>query len=565
MSRTLYEILEIPEGATSAGIKDAYRRLAMKWHPDRNPDNLAEATERFKQISYAYKVLFDPAERANYDESLREQRQHQTGQSAEAEQEGYEDFSGAAAQQMFFEQMLDLAVELAARGFGQDQIIKTLLSLDCPEAIARAAAANALKTAGKRTAGNTHRAGSQRQQVTSVDQLDWSEAEPFYAAVVGGTHAANRMENGAFEKRMKVFKRQDRWILVSLLVLVIGAIGTAIAVGAPDGTSLAVPVAQALIWLGGIGLLVAIILRVVTDSSLFRHERTIRYYLTAFECFHNAKPIPVRSHIFHIPAFFTSLGWLAYRRMPGYALLAIMAFASVGSIAMFVELDDPQLGLAFNAVSYGIAGLVGVIANKTYFRNTRKHIQKFITLPRDRSLAKLREVGGTNSWSWVAFFVLLFVLLIPAAAITGDIAQERAAVVEAQEQAVEQAESGEERQASVQNDAEAMEPRSFDLAVAELEARHPELDPKHPRYDQALVDEAITRMEPYLRQGNTRSNALRLAVADMEREADTAPTPTESKRYVPKSPIDSKAQLSDAERQSCLDLLPPEQQVRCFQ
>ena len=66
---TYYEILGVKQDADFDEIKSKYRKLAMKYHPDRNPDN-KEAEERFKQVSEAYEILGDAEKRKNYDEKL---------------------------------------------------------------------------------------------------------------------------------------------------------------------------------------------------------------------------------------------------------------------------------------------------------------------------------------------------------------------------------------------------------------------------------------------------------------------------------------------------------------
>ena len=65
--RDYYEVLGVAKSATADEIKSAYRKLAMKYHPDRNPDN-PEAKEKFTEISEAYEVLSNPEKRQRYDQ-----------------------------------------------------------------------------------------------------------------------------------------------------------------------------------------------------------------------------------------------------------------------------------------------------------------------------------------------------------------------------------------------------------------------------------------------------------------------------------------------------------------
>lgn len=67
-STDLYNALGIPRGASDADIKKAYRKAALQWHPDKNPENKEQAEVMFKNIAKAYEVLSDAQKRSLYDQ-----------------------------------------------------------------------------------------------------------------------------------------------------------------------------------------------------------------------------------------------------------------------------------------------------------------------------------------------------------------------------------------------------------------------------------------------------------------------------------------------------------------
>lgn len=175
-----YKTLDVERSATGDEIKANYRRLAMKWHPDRNQGS-AEAEEKFKAISEAYSVLSDESGRKAYDARLAAWESgapDPTVQGATygngyagaygpryASQEDYEEFfrgfAQAAAQaadsarrenvrrgfagaftreqatDMFMNEMYDLAIELTLQNVRWQDIAAELAKRGCPEAAAQ--------------------------------------------------------------------------------------------------------------------------------------------------------------------------------------------------------------------------------------------------------------------------------------------------------------------------------------------------------------------------------------------------------------------------------------------
>lgn len=108
--RDYYEILGVERSADAAALKSAYRKLAMQFHPDRNPDD-AEAEARFKEVNEAYAVLSDDQKRAAYD------RHGHAGVNGAAGGGGFGDFEDLV-RSAFGSNFDDLFGELFGRGGG---------------------------------------------------------------------------------------------------------------------------------------------------------------------------------------------------------------------------------------------------------------------------------------------------------------------------------------------------------------------------------------------------------------------------------------------------------------
>lgn len=129
---TLYDTLGVPTHASDDEIKRAYRKAAMKWHPDRNSGAEEVARATFQEIKDAYAILSDAAQRKVYDAVYAEQMrgweaQRTRRERAQAEREA----AARAADEAAYAEMVSLAMRFADEGHNRDVLFGVLLGRRC--------------------------------------------------------------------------------------------------------------------------------------------------------------------------------------------------------------------------------------------------------------------------------------------------------------------------------------------------------------------------------------------------------------------------------------------------
>lgn len=102
MAANYYDVLNVAKEADGKTISDAYKKMALKWHPDKNPDNIDEANQRFKEISEAYQVLSDAAKRLRYDRGQSLDDHHHHHHSYDSDDEEFGSFFHFVSPEMLF-------------------------------------------------------------------------------------------------------------------------------------------------------------------------------------------------------------------------------------------------------------------------------------------------------------------------------------------------------------------------------------------------------------------------------------------------------------------------------
>ncbi|WP_426399385.1 J domain-containing protein [Ralstonia sp. R-29] len=134
---TIYATLGLQPDATLDEIKRAYRRAAMKWHPDRNPGREAEAYAAFQEIREAYAILSDAEQRRVYDEVFAQEMQRwQAEREAQEAQEREAQRERERIAQEHYEKMVAIAMRFADDGHNRDTLFGVLLGRDCETELA---------------------------------------------------------------------------------------------------------------------------------------------------------------------------------------------------------------------------------------------------------------------------------------------------------------------------------------------------------------------------------------------------------------------------------------------
>lgn len=206
---TLYDTLGVHAHATEDEIKRAYRKAAMKWHPDRNSGAEEVARATFQEIKDAYAILSDAEQRKVYDSVYAEQMRqwetvHARHQKAQAEREA----AARAADEAAYTEMVSLAMRFADEGHNRDVLFGVLLGRQCEaRRAAQIADSVAALQASRRDA--VAKADAAAAQDEGVDAQPAGEATARAAATDTTTGAARKSAHAAQSARNAQGRRDE--------------------------------------------------------------------------------------------------------------------------------------------------------------------------------------------------------------------------------------------------------------------------------------------------------------------------------------------------------------------
>lgn len=179
---TLYDKLGVQPDATEEEIKRAYRKAAMRWHPDRNAGAEDAARAAFQDIKDAYGILSDRVQRQVYDEVFAAQMREWEALRARIEREQAErEEAKRAAEQEAYARKVGLAMRFADEGYNRDVVFGVLLGNECDPGLAGQIADSALALHASRQQARMADVPRMNEQPEPADHAEARE-EPAPAA-----------------------------------------------------------------------------------------------------------------------------------------------------------------------------------------------------------------------------------------------------------------------------------------------------------------------------------------------------------------------------------------------
>jgi DnaJ-class molecular chaperone len=158
LASTYYETLELKQDVPNMQVKKASRSLALRWHPDKNPDE--DTTAKFQEISEAYEVLSDATKRAAYDQALRGSSGGRTWQNRQRRQrrDPFDQFNDLFQNDPFFQEAFKGMDDLFKNTFQQDRTPDTKTK---PRSGFSWTTSSSTTVNGRRVSGSTTRRGAE--------------------------------------------------------------------------------------------------------------------------------------------------------------------------------------------------------------------------------------------------------------------------------------------------------------------------------------------------------------------------------------------------------------------
>ena len=202
---TLYDTLGVPMHATHEEIKRAYRKAAMKWHPDRNSGAEEVARAAFQDIKDAYAILSDAAQRKVYDAVYAEQMRGWEAQRARRQEaQAKREAAARAADEAAYAEMVSLAMRFADEGHNRDVLFGVLLGRRCEarRAAQIADSVAALQAARREAAKADLAAEAERAESVEEVQAETEAAATSLKKDAATTHeaASSRADQGKREE-----------------------------------------------------------------------------------------------------------------------------------------------------------------------------------------------------------------------------------------------------------------------------------------------------------------------------------------------------------------------------